>query len=181
MKKLFTNIIRKLYFKTMNTKDIDWKDTDYGDIGPDKFEVIYCNNYKEICNSNKDLEYELSCIEFKITLDKKESILINLIQLLSLDIEKFTLYKNIYIKENIHTFELILKGNINYYKDICNRLPHNIITKYIKSYLFPNKNISSIEERFLNNYKKKIFYNIYFFHFHKTTLLSIFYLLILLF
>lgn len=118
------------------------------------FNFIYCNNYNKIYdNTNKN---ELSFISCSIILPYNDKNILDLTQFMNIFyiIETPRLssdYNNIHIEIEDNKLILFLRGNINLYKEICDNIHNNIITRFIRNSIFPDESIIDCPNEFLNN------------------------------
>jgi hypothetical protein len=144
-------------------KDFEFEENYYGESNIiEGFNFIYCNNYTDKLNSSlDDLEKEcLSFISCVISLPAEIKVINDLVNFMNTVYEyKFSSifkYKNIYIKMNPKNIQLFLRGDINFYKSLCDKIHNNIFTKYIRNNIFPNE--MSIETP--NEYLDKLYNSI---------------------
>ena len=138
-------------------KDFKFEENYYGDIDNlNGFKIIYSNNYDKIYHSNQN---ELSFISSVITIPNNNKTLFDLICLINTllipnlikDENSFCNYNqiNIYLSDNL--INIFIRGNLQFYNNICNHVHNNIITKYIRNNLFPNESFINCPNEFLNN------------------------------
>ena len=119
------------------------------------FKFIYCNNYTEkLYSSNKSQLSFLSCV---ITLPRTEKVLDDLIKFTNLylhnEIADYNTFKydHLFIQMRQKLVYIYLRGDLLFYKEICNSIHNNIITKYIRNNIFPNELSINTPNEFLDN------------------------------
>ena len=136
-------------------KDFEFEENYYGEANIiEGFSFIYCNNYTDKFNSTTLADLEKGCLSFiscVISLPAEIKVIIDLVSFMNNVHEyKFSSvlkYKNIYIKMNTKNIQLFLRGDLNFYKNLCDKIRNNI---------FPNG--MSIETP--NEYLDKIYNSI---------------------
>ena len=145
-------------------KNFEFEENYYGEANIiEGFSFIYCNNYTDKFNSTSLADLEKGCLSFiscVISLPAEIKVIIDLVSFMNNVHEyKFSSvlkYKNIYIKMNTKNIQLFLRGDLNFYKNLCDKIRNNIFTKYIRNNIFPNG--MSIETP--NEYLDKIYNSI---------------------
>lgn len=149
--------------KLTPNEDFEFEKDYFGEIDIiDGFKIIYCNNYTDkLYNSNKNI---LSFISSVVSLPKTEKILENLINFINIyyrnnlsDFNAFR-YDNIFIEIKQSKINIYLRGDLGFYRKICDNIHNNIITKYIRNNLFPNELSIDTPNEFLDNMYNSITY-----------------------
>lgn len=123
--------------------DFQFKENYYGDSNIiEGFNFIYCNNYtdKYCKDTYKDIFSYISCV---ISLPYEAKILKDLMILLNYTLNNHNRveeYDYIYLKILDNNIQLFLKGDLFFYRTLCNNIHNNIFTKYIRNNLFIEDN-----------------------------------------
>ena len=140
-------------------KNFEFKEDYYGITDEDNiynFKFIYCNNYTDKLYQSlfKD---NLSFISCKITLPNKEKALRDITKFMNYyinsdlsDINTFK-YKNFYIEMEYNYINIYLRGDLSFYREICDNIHNNIITKFILNNIFPDYIAIETPNEFLDN------------------------------
>lgn len=151
--------------KLVPDKDFEFEEDYYGNSNIiEGFNFVYCNNYTDkLYNNAATLEKEyLSFISCVISLPAEIKVINDLVNFVNELYEykyrysNVFLYKNIYIKMNSKNIQLFLRGDLLFYKNLCDKIHNNIFTKYIRNNIFPNG--SAIETP--NEYLDKLYNSI---------------------
>ena len=139
-------------------KNFEFEENYYGESNIiEGFNFVYCNNYTDKLNTSTDeLEKEiLSFISCVILLPAEIKVINDLINFMN-DIYEYKFssilnYKNIFIKMNTKNIQLFLRGDIFFYKNICDKIHNNIFTKYIRNNIFPDGLTIETPNEYLNS------------------------------
>lgn len=137
-------------------KDFNFDENYYATDILDGFNFIYCNNYTNKFCSNNNLK--LSFISCVISLPSELKVIANLSNIInevfnSKDYHSYFEYNNLYVVLGLDRVQLFLRGDINFYRNICDNIHNNIFTKYIRNNIFPNElNIETPNEYLDNMY-----------------------------
>lgn len=151
--------------KLVPDENFEFEEDYYGDTNIiEGFNFVYCNNYTDkLYNNAITLEKEyLSFISCVISLPSELKVINDLVNFVNELYEykyRYTNvfpYKNICIKMNSKNIQLFLRGDLLFYKNLCDKIHNNIFTKYIRNNIFPNG--SSIETP--NEYLDKLYNSI---------------------
>lgn len=160
--KLFKVIKRKIEnFRTKPDENFEFEQDYFGKVDVlEGFNFLYCNNYTDkLYNSNKAQLSFISCV---ITLPKQPKTMIDLIIFFNMYLNNESIcmtnlyrYKNIYVDINHNSkhsqIKIYLRGDLSFYKELCNTIHNNIITKYIRNNIFPNELSIDTPNEFLDN------------------------------
>lgn len=147
-------------------KDFEFKEDYYGIVNEDdiyNFNFIYCNNYtdKLYPSLHKDI---LSFISCKITVPNTAKVFKDIINFMNYyinedlsDINAFK-YKNFHIEHDYNYTNIYLRGDLSFYREICDNIHNNIISKYIRNNIFPDHIAIETPNEFLDNIYNSIKY-----------------------
>ena len=128
----------------------------------ENFSFIYCNNYTDKFIDNEEEQLKYSFIHIMIQLPKTNKVLEDLINFTNIYYTKIysdSVDYDTIITEITDSLVIInLRGNLLSYKEICDKIHNNIITKYIRNNLFPNELPIITPNQFLGNIYNSINY-----------------------
>lgn len=135
-------------------KDFEFKQNYYGNTNIlEGFKFLYCNNYTDkYCNDHKN---KLSFITCAITIPNNQKTLSDTIDLIYLNgylrFSDLYDYTNLVYRKDDEYITLYIKGNIDYYDNLCDMIHNNIITKYIRNNIFIDESPIETPNEFLEN------------------------------
>lgn len=142
-------------------KDFEFDELNYDMEILNGFNFLYCNDYTEnLYKTNFNIRKNLALMTCKITVSQTTKSLLDLLFIISLNfINKKTnlTYDNIYIEYKEKNVILYLRGDIDFYSNLC-ETHNNIITRFIRNNIFPNGEIIETPNEFLNNIFNSINY-----------------------
>lgn len=119
------------------------------------FKFVYCNNYTDkLYKSNKN---NLSFISCKITLPNTNKVLKDAIDFMNIYMNKKLSfyntfgYKQFHIENEYNYMNIYIRGDLAFYNALCENIHNNIITKYIRTNIFPDGMTIETPNEYLNN------------------------------